>query len=68
MVSHNEDAGNVTPQLNEEPNDESKMWRLTEIRESSQCQSLKLPENLGVTKPCSFPYPTIWKLLCSDFI
>ncbi|KAH0688342.1 hypothetical protein KY285_017933 [Solanum tuberosum] len=56
MASHNEDAGNVTPQLNVVPNDESKMWRLTEIRESSQYRSLKLPENLGVTKISSLIY------------
>ncbi|XP_015069640.1 protein TOPLESS-like [Solanum pennellii] len=56
MASHNEDAGNVTPQFNEEPNDEPKMWRLTKIRDSLQCQSLKLPENLGVTKISSLIY------------
>ncbi|KAF3615120.1 putative protein-like, partial [Capsicum annuum] len=38
----------VEPCLNEELN--SNLWKLTEISESSQCRSLKLPENLGVTK------------------
>ncbi|XP_016566661.1 protein TOPLESS [Capsicum annuum] len=38
----------VEPCLNEELN--SNPWKLTEISESSQCRSLKLPENLGVTK------------------
>ncbi|PHU24123.1 Topless-related protein 4 [Capsicum chinense] len=40
----------VKPRINEEPNDKSKIWKLTEISESSQCRSLKLPENLRVTK------------------
>lgn len=40
----------VKPRLNEETNDKSKIWKLTEISEPSQCRALKLPENLRVTK------------------
>ncbi|KAI3673733.1 hypothetical protein L6452_39861 [Arctium lappa] len=40
----------VKPRIVEEPNDKSKIWKLTEISESSQCRSLKLPENMRVTK------------------
>ncbi|KAJ8773998.1 hypothetical protein K2173_009429 [Erythroxylum novogranatense] len=42
--------GDVKPRVAEEPNDKSKIWKLTEISEPSQCRSLRLPENLRVTK------------------
>ncbi|KAJ8755367.1 hypothetical protein K2173_019165 [Erythroxylum novogranatense] len=42
--------GDVKPRIAEEPNDKSKIWKLTEISEPSQCRSLRLPENLRVTK------------------
>lgn len=42
--------GDVKPRITEESNDKSKIWKLTEIGEPSQCRSLKLPENLRVTK------------------
>ncbi|CAA0827353.1 Protein TOPLESS [Striga hermonthica] len=41
---------NVKPRITEETNDKSKIWKLSEINEPSQCRSLKLPENLRVTK------------------
>ncbi|KAK6915095.1 WD40 repeat [Dillenia turbinata] len=52
-VSNNGDArnmGDVKPRINEENNDKSKIWKLTEINEPAQCRSLKLPENLRITK------------------
>ncbi|KAL8497190.1 hypothetical protein ACS0TY_020759 [Phlomoides rotata] len=42
--------GDVKPRITEDTNDKSKIWKLTEINEPSQCRSLKLPENLRVTK------------------
>ncbi|TXG69424.1 hypothetical protein EZV62_004359 [Acer yangbiense] len=42
--------GDVKPRMTEESNDKSKIWKLTEINESSQCRSLRLPENLRATK------------------
>jgi len=42
--------GDVKPRITEEANDKSKIWKLTEISEPSQCRSLKLPENTRVTK------------------
>ncbi|XP_052175475.1 protein TOPLESS isoform X2 [Diospyros lotus] len=42
--------GDVKPRITEETNDKSKIWKLTEISDLSQCRSLKLPENLRVTK------------------
>ncbi|XP_057454641.1 protein TOPLESS-like isoform X2 [Lotus japonicus] len=42
--------GDVKPRISDESNDKSKIWKLTEINEPSQCRSLKLPENQRVTK------------------
>ncbi|KAL8464583.1 hypothetical protein ACS0TY_034186 [Phlomoides rotata] len=42
--------GDVKPRITEETNDKSKVWKLSEINEPSQCRSLKLPENLRVNK------------------
>lgn len=42
--------GDVKPRITEESNDKSKIWKVTEINEITQCRSLKLPENLRVTK------------------
>ncbi|GFZ11859.1 transducin family protein [Actinidia rufa] len=42
--------GDVKPRIAEETNDKSKIWKLTEISDPSHCRSLKLPENLRVTK------------------
>ncbi|KAG6429942.1 hypothetical protein SASPL_107999 [Salvia splendens] len=42
--------GDVKPRITEETNDKSKIWKLSEINEPSQCRTLKLPENLRVTK------------------
>ncbi|KAJ6706526.1 TOPLESS-RELATED PROTEIN 1-RELATED [Salix purpurea] len=36
--------GDVKPRIAEESNDKSKIWKLTEINEPSQCRSLRLPE------------------------
>lgn len=40
----------MKPRITEETNDKSKIWKLSEINEPSQCRTLKLPENLRVTK------------------
>ncbi|CAN1168178.1 Protein TOPLESS [Linum perenne] len=42
--------GDVKPRIAEESNDKSKIWKLTEINEPAQCRTLRLPENLRVTK------------------
>ncbi|KAL5574531.1 hypothetical protein UlMin_016230 [Ulmus minor] len=42
--------GDVKPRIAEESNDKSKIWKLTEINEPSQCRSLRLQENMRVTK------------------
>lgn len=40
----------MKPRIAEESNDKSKIWKLTEINEPSQCRSLRLQENLRVNK------------------
>lgn len=40
----------IKPRITEETNDKSKIWKLTEINEPSQCRSLRLPENMRVHK------------------
>ncbi|GLT74988.1 hypothetical protein SLA2020_467470 [Shorea laevis] len=42
--------GDVKPRISEDTGEKSKIWKLTEINESSQCRSLRLAENLRVTK------------------
>ncbi|XVF86383.1 hypothetical protein PTKIN_Ptkin18bG0035300 [Pterospermum kingtungense] len=42
--------GDVKPRITEESSEKSKIWKLTEISEPSQCRSLRLPENMRVTK------------------
>ncbi|XP_077222242.1 protein TPR3-like [Tasmannia lanceolata] len=43
--------GDVKPsRLMDESIDKSKIWKLTEINESAQCRSLRLPENLRTSK------------------
>ncbi|KAI8529420.1 hypothetical protein RHMOL_Rhmol12G0223700 [Rhododendron molle] len=52
----NGDARNladVKPRIAEEINDKSKIWKLSEISDSSQCRSLKLPEHLRVSTKIS---------------
>ncbi|XP_010539522.1 PREDICTED: protein TOPLESS-like [Tarenaya hassleriana] len=53
MVRENGESRNMVdmnPMNVEESNDKSKKFKLTEINEPSQCRSLRLPENLRVTK------------------
>ncbi|GER48462.1 WD-repeat protein [Striga asiatica] len=50
MNGDTRNLGDVKPRITEETNDKSKIWKLSEINEPSQCRSLKLPENLRVTK------------------
>ncbi|GMN49960.1 hypothetical protein TIFTF001_019120 [Ficus carica] len=53
IAGMNGDARNladVKPRIAEESNDKSKIWKLTEISEPSQCRSLRLQENMRVTK------------------
>jgi len=42
--------GDVKPRILDEANDKSKVWKLSEINEPSQCRSLRLPENMRAAK------------------
>ncbi|KAL5699411.1 hypothetical protein ACHQM5_030320 [Ranunculus cassubicifolius] len=53
MSGMNGDARNladVKPRLTEEANDKSKIWKLTEINESAQCRTLRLPDSIRSSK------------------
>ncbi|KAF8393112.1 hypothetical protein HHK36_021353 [Tetracentron sinense] len=50
MNGETRNLGDVKPKLTEEANDKSKIWKLTEINEPTQCRSLRLPDNLRTTK------------------
>ncbi|KAG6425315.1 hypothetical protein SASPL_115743 [Salvia splendens] len=53
--------GDVKPRITEETNDKSKIWKLSEINEPSQCRALKLPENLRATKATATISPQLWQ-------
>ncbi|XP_052199357.1 topless-related protein 4-like isoform X2 [Diospyros lotus] len=46
----------VKPRITEESADKSRIWKLTEINEPSQCRSLRLPDNLAPTKVSRLMY------------
>ncbi|KAK4256026.1 hypothetical protein QN277_008947 [Acacia crassicarpa] len=53
MVGINNDTrslADVKPRIDEEAVDKSRIWKLTEITELSQCRALKLPDNLLPTR------------------
>ncbi|KAK4257416.1 hypothetical protein QN277_007009 [Acacia crassicarpa] len=53
MVAINNDTrslADVKPRIAEEAVDKSRIWKLTEITELSQCRALKLPDNLSPTR------------------
>lgn len=47
MVGMNsESMAHVNPRIADETGDKSRIWKLTEINEPSQCRSIRLPDNL----------------------
>ncbi|CAN6459524.1 unnamed protein product [Victoria cruziana] len=53
LVAMNGDSrslGDVKPRVADDSLDKSKIWKLTEISEPTQCRSLRLPENLRASK------------------
>lgn len=42
--------GDIKPRIADDSSDKSKVWKLTEVSEPSQCRSIKLPENMRVPK------------------
>ncbi|XP_057967395.1 topless-related protein 4-like isoform X2 [Malania oleifera] len=59
MVAMNSDSRNlvdVKPRIADESGDKSRIWKLTEINERSQCRSLKLLDNLSAMRVCRLIY------------
>ncbi|RVW16792.1 Topless-related protein 4 [Vitis vinifera] len=46
MNSDNRSLVDVKPRIADESGEKSRIWKLTEINEQSQCRSLRLPDNL----------------------
>ncbi|XP_031271901.1 topless-related protein 4-like [Pistacia vera] len=46
MSSDNRSLADVKPKIADESMEKSRIWKLTEINEQSQCRSLRLPDNL----------------------
>lgn len=44
--SDNRSLVDVKPRIADESGEKSRIWKLTEINEQSQCRSLRLPDNL----------------------
>jgi WD40 repeat protein len=50
MVAMNGDSrslADVKPRIGDEAGEKSRIWKLTEVNEPSQCRSLKLPDNMS---------------------
>ncbi|XP_058206857.1 topless-related protein 4-like isoform X1 [Rhododendron vialii] len=56
MNGDNRGLLDVKPRVADESVDKSRIWKLTEIGEPSQCRSLRIPDNLPVTKVCRLIY------------
>ncbi|GLU09671.1 hypothetical protein SLE2022_265180 [Rubroshorea leprosula] len=46
MSTDNRNVVDIKPRIADESAEKSRIWKLTEINESSQCRSLRLPDNL----------------------
>ncbi|KAF8395885.1 hypothetical protein HHK36_019840 [Tetracentron sinense] len=70
MNGETRNLGDVKPKLTEEANDKSKIWKLTEINEPTQCRSLRLPDNLRTTKIFVFTglYMTQFRIAVHDIV
>lgn len=50
MTSDNRSVADVKPRVTDESVEKSRIWKLTEINEPSQCRSLRLPDNLSAIR------------------
>ncbi|KAL4179676.1 hypothetical protein AMTRI_Chr13g88480 [Amborella trichopoda] len=57
----NRSVGDVKPRITDESMEKSKIWKLTEINEPSQCRSLRLPDNLLQIKATASVAPQLWQ-------
>ncbi|XP_047321907.1 topless-related protein 4-like isoform X2 [Impatiens glandulifera] len=56
MSGENRSLPDVKPRITDESADKSRIWKLTEINESSQCRSLRLPDSLTASKVSRLTY------------
>ncbi|CAL5339434.1 unnamed protein product [Camellia sinensis] len=56
MNGDNRSLVDIKPRIAEESVDKSRIWKLTEINEPSQCRSLRLPDNMTATKVSKMIY------------
>uniref|UniRef100_A0A7N0U0Z2 CTLH domain-containing protein n=2 Tax=Kalanchoe fedtschenkoi TaxID=63787 RepID=A0A7N0U0Z2_KALFE len=47
MNNDNRSSVDVKPRITDEPGDKSRVWKLTEVNEPTQCRSLRLPDNVS---------------------
>ncbi|KAI4379481.1 hypothetical protein MLD38_005772 [Melastoma candidum] len=47
---NNDSLADVKPRVADESSDKSRIWKLTEINEATQCRSLKLPDSVPASK------------------
>lgn len=56
MNSDNRSLVDVKPRIADESGEKSRIWKLTEINEQSQCRSLRLPDNLTAMRVSRLMY------------
>ncbi|CAK9141273.1 unnamed protein product [Ilex paraguariensis] len=56
MNGDNRILADVKPRIAEESMDKSRIWKLTEINEPSQCRSLRLPDNISAMRVSRLMY------------
>ncbi|XP_059635124.1 topless-related protein 4-like isoform X1 [Cornus florida] len=56
MNGDNRSLADVKPRIADEAVDKSRIWKLTEINEPSQCRSLRLPDNLTAMRVSRLMY------------
>ncbi|KAL6974159.1 Topless-related protein 4, partial [Sarracenia purpurea var. burkii] len=56
MSGDNRSLADVKPRIPDESLDKSRIWKLTEIMEPSQCRSLRLPDNLTAMRVSRLMY------------
>ncbi|GMP60159.1 hypothetical protein CsSME_00023144 [Camellia sinensis var. sinensis] len=56
MNGDNRSLVDIKPRIADESVDKSRIWKLTEINEPSQCRSLRLPDNMTATKVSKMIY------------
>ncbi|XWS17122.1 hypothetical protein CRYUN_Cryun33cG0041300 [Craigia yunnanensis] len=61
MNSDSQSLADVKPRIADESLEKSRMWKLTEINEPSQCRSLRLPDCLTAMRATTNVAPQLWQ-------